>query len=168
MLFLGALRPYKGLEDLIQAFKDMPEDVRLLVAGVATPEYGRHIRSLCGPDPRIVARTELVPEDELQVYYAAADAVVLPFRRVLTSGSAVGAMSFGRAVIAPATGCLPELIDERSGILYQGSGPDALLTALRRALEVDLDAMGRAAQDRVQRNTWDQVGSVVAAAYRGE
>ena len=168
LLFLGSLRPYKGLEHLISVFASTAADARLLIAGIATPEYGGHIQSLASSDSRILVRPELIPDEELQVYYAAADAVVLPFRRVLTSSSAIGAMSFRRPVIAPATGCLPELVDDRSGILYDPDDPRALSRALRAAMEADLDAMGGVAYDRALQFTWDRVGSVVAAAYRGE
>ena len=46
-----------------------------------------------------------IPDAELQVWLRAADVVVLPFRDILTSGSAILALSFGRAVVAPALGC---------------------------------------------------------------
>ena len=67
-----------------------------------------------------------VPDDRMQVYLRAADAVVLPYRDVLTSGSAILAMTFGQPVIAPAIGCLPESLGSEGTILYDADAPDGL------------------------------------------
>ncbi|MEZ4597387.1 MAG: glycosyltransferase [Chloroflexota bacterium] len=48
-----------------------------------------------------------VPDDRMQVFLRAADVMVLPYRDVLTSGSAILAMTFGLPVVAPRIGCLP-------------------------------------------------------------
>ena len=67
----------------------------------------------------------------MQMYLRAADAVVLPYKDVLTSGSAILAMTFGQPVIAPAIGCLPESLGAEGTILYDPSTPDGLERALR-------------------------------------
>ena len=58
--------------------------------------------------------TVFVPDGEVQHYLLAADAVVLPFKEILTSGSAMLALSFGRPVVAP-HGWVTLLISSESG-----------------------------------------------------
>ena len=93
------------------------------------------LRTAAAGDPRISMQLRSIPDDEMQLYLRACDAVVLPFRDVLTSGSAILAMSFGRAVIAPRLGCLPETLSDDAAILYDPTAPDALRDALTSALE---------------------------------
>ncbi len=67
---------------------------------------------------------ETIPDDQMQVYLRAADAVVLPYRDVLSSGSAILAMTFGQPVIAPAIGCLPESLGSEGTILYDAGAAE--------------------------------------------
>jgi glycosyltransferase involved in cell wall biosynthesis len=76
-------------------------------------------------------------------------------------------MSFGRAVVAPALGCLPETVPPDAGILYDPDAPDALTAALRRALGVDLEAMGRAARARAEELDWGPIARRTARLYTG-
>ena len=112
--FVGAIRGYKGVGELLEAFAgstDLGPDARLLICGKPLPaRLGRELEQRAVADPRIVLRLERMPEEELSQVLRAADVVVLPFRDILTSGSAILALSLGRPVIAPALGCLPETL----------------------------------------------------------
>jgi glycosyltransferase involved in cell wall biosynthesis len=109
-LYFGNIRPYKGLEALFDAFVHLPDaDTTLLFAGKFHADYGEEdAQSLRGTDPRIEVRASPhIPRENLQLYINAADVIVLPFLDVLTSGSAITTLGFGRPVIVPAIGCLP-------------------------------------------------------------
>ena len=166
-LFFGAVRPYKGLEDLIAAFRDLLEShLRLLIVGRPYSEdYGAALVSAVQGDHRIMMMPEFVSDSEVQVYFNAADAVVLPFTHVLTSGSAMLALSFGKPVIAPAIGCLPEIVTRDVGILYDPAQADGLRTALRQCLNLDLEHMGRKAWDKARQYDWDTVADRTLEAY---
>ena len=168
LLFVGAVRAYKGLADLAAAFRDVQRtDVRLVIAGKAATEAdARELSDAAAADPRIDLRLGFVPDDELPVLLGAADAVVLPFRDILTSGSAILAMSYGRAVIAPSLGCLPETLDPDAAIIYDPLGPDALKGALELALDTDLNAMGAHARLLAERLAWGPIAAATAELYR--
>jgi beta-1,4-mannosyltransferase len=100
------------------------------------------------------------------VFLRAADAVVLPYRDVLTSGSAILAMTFGLPVVAPRIGCLPEALDGCS-ILYDPDRPPGLRAALDEALRADLRALGARAAAVAASLDWGMVGARTAAIYRG-
>jgi glycosyltransferase involved in cell wall biosynthesis len=98
-------------------------------------------------------------------YHAAADLIVAPFQRVLTSSSVMLAMSMARPVVAPALGCLPELVSPDAGLLYEPSESAALRDALVAAMDMPLEQMGQRAFEIAASQTWDETARVVADAY---
>lgn len=106
--YMGLIRSYKGLTELIKSFHKLNDrNAKLIVAGNAREENLLNIlTNMSKGDPNIVLRTDRIPEDEVQIYMNAADIVVLPYRDVLTSGVAHLGMSFGKAIIAPSLGCI--------------------------------------------------------------
>jgi glycosyltransferase involved in cell wall biosynthesis len=111
--FLGLVRPYKNVPHLIRTVRALPReagDVVLLVAGAPhSAALADEVREAAGGDPRVRLALEHVPDDEVQRYLRAADLVVLPFRDITNSGSALLALSFDRPVLVPALGAMGEL-----------------------------------------------------------
>jgi glycosyltransferase involved in cell wall biosynthesis len=169
LLFLGAVRGYKGTDDLVAAFRAIEDpSARLLIAGKPRGAgIEEHLAGAAAADRRIVLALRYIEDAELQVWLRAADLVVLPFRDILTSGSAILALSFGRPVVAPALGCLPETVPAAAGVLYDPDVPDAVGEALRMALDGDLAAMGAAAQARADELDWGSIATATARLYRG-
>ncbi|MEJ2706166.1 MAG: glycosyltransferase family 4 protein [Anaerolineales bacterium] len=169
-LFLGAVRPYKGVEKLLQVFGKLErKDLKLLVVGKMWDKaLESQLKNLAAQDGRIDIFPNYVPDKDLQIYFNAADAVVLPYSQVLSSGSAVLAMSFGRAVIAPRIGCLREVVTEDCGILYDESDPQGLFGALQESLDLNLDKLGCGAYSRAREFTWMQMVNRTLQAYGRE
>jgi glycosyltransferase involved in cell wall biosynthesis len=170
LLYFGMIRPYKNVPRLIETFADVgTADWRLVVAGRPQSDGTRAaVEAAAAGDDRVRTRLEYVPDAEVRRYMLAADAVVLPFRDTLTSGSAVLAMSYGRAFVAPRLGCLPELVGEDGGaVLYDPEDPDGLGGALRDLASRDLDAMGDRNRTRVTAFDWADIADRTVAVYRG-
>jgi glycosyltransferase involved in cell wall biosynthesis len=131
-LFIGICKKYKNIPELIRAFNQVTGDVMLLVAGNFPDEsYLREITDMVkGQESRIRIVAKHIPDDELQFYLNACDAVVLPYSEILTSGAAMLAISFGRPVIAPDKGYLKDVIKQDCGILYKAEDPHGLVNAL--------------------------------------
>jgi beta-1,4-mannosyltransferase len=165
--FVGWVRPYKGVLELVDAFAgvDVPQ-ARLVIAGRALDEgYAARLGARAAADPRVSLRLGFVPDEELQVYLRAADVVATPFLEIFTSGSVLLAMSFGRAVIAPRRGCVAETLDEDGGVLYDPADPGGLEQALRDALAGDLEGMGRHNEERLALYGWDRVAEATRSLY---
>jgi len=113
MAFLGLVRPYKNVPHLVRTVRlllSSGSDVVLLVAGVPhTPALAEEVRAAAGGDPRVRLTLEHVPEEEVQRYFRAADLVVLPFKDITNSASALLALSFDRPILVPARGAMAEL-----------------------------------------------------------
>jgi beta-1,4-mannosyltransferase len=170
--FVGSIRGYKGVGELLEAFAgstDLGPDARLLICGKPLPaRLGRELEGRAAADRRIVVRLERIPEEDLSRVLRAADVVVLPFRDILTSGSAILALSHGRPVIAPALGCLPETLPADASFLYDPDAPDALAGALQQAAGADLAAMGTRARSYADGLDWSAIAVETARLYRGD
>lgn len=138
-LFLGQIRPYKNVPELIQTFRAIDDpDMRLVIAGwPREKQLRRHIQGAADGDARVHLHPEFVPNDRIQYYLRAADIMVAPYRDILNSGTALLALSFDRPILAPSKGSLTELqtIVGKNWIkLYSGDmQPDILGSTLEEA-----------------------------------
>lgn len=166
-LFFGQIRPYKQVDTLIKTFQRLNDpNVRLLIIGdPANEELEARLASLAETDDRIRTVFEFVPGSEVQYYHRAADVTVLPYRSILTSGSIILTMTFGRPAIAPNIGCVQELLDESGGFPYNPDREDALFHALRRAKSTSLDGMGAYNQAMVRNLDWESLGRRTLRIY---
>jgi len=167
-LYIGNVRPYKNVPELVDTFRGIEAaDARLLVAGIPPADDGvrADLVDRCRRDDRVRGHLEFVPDDEIQHYMNAADAVVFPFSDVLTSGSVLLGMSFGRPVVAPRLGTVPDALGPTDDLLYDPDDPDGLERALGAALERDLDSLGERTLARARQFDWLTVGAQTAAVY---
>lgn len=137
LLFFGFVRPYKGVRHLLDALPLIlkEREVTLLLVGESWADddsVERQIREL-GIEKHVRRVNGYVPNEEVGVYFAAADLVVLPY--VSATGSAVvqTAFSFDRPVVATRVGSLPMTIDDgRTGYLVEPGDPTVLADAVLR------------------------------------
>jgi len=168
-LFMGRIQPYKGVTELIREFKSLPADWYLLIAGApADSEAAETIRKEISGAPNIMFHPGFVPDDRIQLYMNACDAVVLPYREILTSGAAMLAMSFGRACVAPRVGGMLDLLDSEGAFLYDPAKPGALAEAICAAgsNKPDLQRMGVHNFEKVSEQTWDKAAAHLLEIYQ--
>jgi glycosyltransferase involved in cell wall biosynthesis len=166
-LYFGRIRPYKGLPELIDAFKKLNHSqMRLLIVGEPfNNEIAKDVLKKCDNDGRISVILKFIPEDEIQIYMNTADVVVLPYRDILTSGAVILAMSFGKAIIAPAIGCIPDVLDSEGSFLYNPSDEDGLVKAMIKVLDSELDKMGQHNFQLANKLSWKDIGKKTYDVY---
>lgn len=166
-LALGNIAGYKGLEKFAAAFTQVAgkDDVAIVAGRNRDQSVVNRLKHLQAHDARIRVLDGYIPVDEMQRYLLAADVMVAPFEKVLTSSSVILGLTFGLPVIAPALGCLPELITDEAGILYRPSDPAALSQALVNIKSEDIAAMGATARRIADGLKWDDIGRRTASAY---
>jgi len=103
--YCGQIRPYKGLEDLVRAFRGCAgPDLRLLIAGMTRNRaYSASLAAMAAGDPRIVLRFDTLSAEAFRAATAVCDITVAPFRRYLHSGSLVYSLSAQTPVLTPRT-----------------------------------------------------------------
>lgn len=170
VLLFGAVRGYKGADRLIEALAAVPDsNLRVVIAGrVHEPALAQELAQVAERDRRLFLRLEFVPDDEVPVYMAAADVVALPYRDALTSGALLLAMSYGKAVLAPRVGCIPETVAPDGAIWLQSDNAQAVANGLRRILQArdSLPAWGRSNLERARTLTWASIAEATLQVYR--
>lgn len=101
--FAGLIRRYKGIEQLIAAFREVTAiNARLRISGNPTSdELADEIRALARADPRIELDLRFLDEREFAVAILAGEGVVLPYRFMHNSGAVLAALSLQRPVLVP-------------------------------------------------------------------
>jgi glycosyltransferase involved in cell wall biosynthesis len=169
-LFFGFVRPYKGLGYLIDALPRVLRDVpaaHLLVAGEfwqPADEYGRRAAEL-GVGERVRLDDRYIPNEEVGLYFAAADVVVLPYVEATQSAVVSLAAQFGRPVIATETGGLPEsVVDGETGLIVPPADSAALAAALVRVFtEPTLaERLGAGVRGSAERFSWRRLEEQLA------
>lgn len=168
--YMGLIRSYKGLVELVRSFRKLDvRNTKLIVAGSAQEENLLNIlTNMTEGDKNILLRTDGIPEDEVQIYMNAADIIVLPYKDILTSGVAHLGMSFGKAIIAPSMGCMPELLGDSGGFLYNPYEQNGLLKAMRLALnsESKLVELGKNNLDAAKGHGWSNIAISTYEVYK--
>jgi len=179
ILFFGRITPYKGLEYLIAAFRQIlarREDYRLIIAGRPDrcERYWGTLREKLGEDVeagRVLLRDEFIPDEETEVYFKAADALVLPYRDIYQSGVLFLGHSFGLPVLVADVGSLKdEIVEGKTGFVFRPEDPADLARAIEQYfasnLYAELDSRRREIREyAAERHSWDVVGERTMSVY---
>jgi beta-1,4-mannosyltransferase len=169
MLYFGIIRPYKGVENLIDKFAQMPgADARLRIVGKPQTDLLRDaIKAGASGDSRIELKLEFVPDTELAKLIEESAIVVLPYHEMHNSGAALLALSLDRPVLAPATAAnvaLRREVGERWLHLYDGP---ALETKDLEDAYAFLENGGPFDRPNLSGRDWDRIGESHSAIYHG-
>jgi D-inositol-3-phosphate glycosyltransferase len=182
ILFFGKIAPYKGLDCLLRAFQEIVRSggrYRLVVAGKARggqEAYLDGVQKLMdteGVRERILRKLEFIPDEHTEIYFKAADVLVLPYRYIFQSGVLFLAYSFGLPVIATDVGALREdIVEGRTGFLCKPDDPGDLAATIEAYFESGLfkglaDARQEIREHASRMHSWDVVGERVADVYSG-
>lgn len=160
---VGQIRGYKGFLEFVEAFLQHADPSwHLLVAGKPNDaELADALESFGLAHRNFHLRLGRIPNEALTTYVAASDAIVLPFRKILNSGSAILATTLARPIVAPAAGALPEMYSAYPSLatLYDPELPLGELIPTLRAL-TQRHAAVRAQEHHafLEEYSWDQIG----------
>jgi glycosyltransferase involved in cell wall biosynthesis len=180
ILFFGAIRPYKGLEYLVDAFlrlADRCPGYRLVIAGGPRKGSEKYLEEILGRiesdvnRDSVVRKVEYIPDTETELYFKAADLLVLPYTHIFQSGVIFLAYNFGLPVVATDVGPFrDEVVEGVTGFLCRPSDSGDLAGAIEKYFESDLfknlDHRRREISDFANaRNSWNIVGERTCLVY---
>ncbi|MCB0509674.1 MAG: glycosyltransferase, partial [Bacteroidetes bacterium] len=147
LLFCGLVRPYKGLDVLLDAVALLERPFHLLVAGEfwqgGYAEYQAQISNF-GLTKSVTLVDAYLPNELLAAYIKRANVVVLPYRSATQSGMIQTAFGLGTPVITTHVGGLAEAVEDgRTGLVVPPENPQALAEAINNYFDHHLDEMFR-------------------------
>lgn len=180
ILFFGNIRPYKGLEYLVAAFLQLAathREYRLIIAGRPikwTKKYWDQIRATINRHAsrgQVIQRIQFIPDEEIELYFKAADVLVLPYTQIYQSGVLLLAYSFGLPVIASDVGSFRhDIIQGKTGYICLPCDAADLAETIETYFESDLfkalDRRRLEIRDYARaRHSWDLVGEMTRNVY---
>ena len=180
LLFFGNIAPYKGLELLTQAFRQIihrSTGYRLVIAGRPKncEEYWNALRrDIAGEiqNGQIMLREDYIPDEETEVYFKACDVLVLPYRHIYQSGVLFLGYSFGLPVLASDVGSLKDdILEGKTGFVFRPDDPDDLAISIERYFSSHLynnlaDSRGDIRSYAEEKHSWTEVTRITTQVYQ--
>ncbi len=129
LLFFGLIREYKGLDILLEAFRTLPEDYQLIIAGEPYGSFDRYQKIIdeSGCADRISLTLKYIKDSEVSQYFSASDLAVLPYRSATQSGISSVSYHFEVPMVVTDVGGLKETIGGRgTGLVSTSVTPEAV------------------------------------------
>ncbi len=167
VLFFGLLRPYKGVEALLEAFREV-RGAELWIVG--NPRMDPEpLRRLAAESPgRVRFVTRFVEDAEIPAIFRRADVVVLPYRDIEHSGVLYAGLAFAKPMVLTAVGGFPEVAARCAARLVPPEDPAALAATLNE-LVADPAARERLARSASEAAagpySWDAAAAQTLALY---
>jgi glycosyltransferase involved in cell wall biosynthesis len=179
LLFFGNVAPYKGLQCLVSAFTELlkkDRSYRLIIVGrlKGSPGYWKQIDERIvssGIRDRVIQRIEFIPDEETELYFKAADVLILPYAYVFQSGVLFLGYSFGLPAIAADVGSLKEeIIEGETGFVFKPQDSSDLASKIGQYFNGELfrNLETRRAEIKAYANeqySWNKVAAITAAVY---
>jgi D-inositol-3-phosphate glycosyltransferase len=179
MLFFGNIAPYKGLEYLIAAFSALlkkDRSYRLLIVGRPKDlqSYWNEIRRTIANSnigDRVIEKIEYVPDEATELYFKAADALVLPYAHVFQSGVLFLGYNFGLPAIAADVASLKnEIVEGKTGLVFRAQDPSDLANKIDEYFKSELftnleNTRFQIKQYANDRYSWSRVAEITTGVY---
>ena len=168
ILFFGLLRPYKGVDTLLEAFRKV-KGAELWIAGNPRMDVGP-LRRLAAEAPgRVRFLTRFVEDDEIPAIMRRADLVVLPYRDAEHSGVLYAALAFGKPLVLSAVGGFPEVAGQGAARLVPPEDPAALAATLAELVGDEgarAELAVAASEAATGAYSWDEAARQTLVLYR--
>lgn len=169
ILFLGRLVPEKGIKYLIEAFKQVDTEKKLVIAGGSsdTSEFENEMKELAKEDKRIIF-TGFVQGQELEELYSNAYVYALPSDLEGMPLSLLEAMSYGNCCLVPDIPECAEVVEDKALIFKKADVKD-LQSKLKDACDHSekVDAHKKQAADFIcSKYNWDEIVQATLKLYR--
>lgn len=180
ILFFGNMRPSKGLDVLLEACEGplaTDPGYRLIVAGQpirGDNNYWSRVRPVLQrleKSGRIILRNEYIPDQDIPLYFTAADVLALPYKEIFQSGVLFLGYNFGLPVVATDVGELREdIVEGRTGFICKPCDAASLARAIKKYFESDLfrelDSKRLEIREYARaRHSWSEVAVATHAVY---
>jgi len=168
LLILGDIKKYKGINFLIEALEKLGDEYFLIIAGRPLDEgVINHIEEKQKKLKNIKLVKHFIPNNEVQYYMNACDVFVLPYTLIWTSGAVKLAYAFSRPVVSTKVGTMPEVVNDKTGILVEPCDSDEFANGIKKIFEKDYEQMGKNAYKMMKEEySWDKLIDLTIEGYK--
>ncbi len=168
VLLFGTVRPYKGVDLFADAVALLPHHIVGIIAGeIWDKELGSHLMKKTKETPNLLLFDRYFSHEEGALLFAAADAIVLPYRSVTGSGAAMAALGAGKPIIASDLPLFREIFPSEIATFFASGDPSALADAIRTHTSVSNKLQSNKARNMILRHFgWDRLVDAVGAVVK--
>jgi glycosyltransferase involved in cell wall biosynthesis len=132
-LMFGQCKTYKDIIGLVKVFLRMASSSDFLIIAGRFPdaEYLQDVIIERNGDPRVIIQNQFIPDSEVSLYLGASDIMCMPYQEILTSGTAMLSLSYGRPVLSIDCGFLRDVVTRDVGVLVPRESDMELEKAMR-------------------------------------
>ncbi len=134
ILFFGRLKPNKRLDLMLRAMPNIDSSIHLIIAGHTGKDDFNKYQSIIDEldlSSRLVLDINYISEEKRELYFKAADCLVLPYELIFQSGVLLMSMSYGLPVVASRIPSFEEVIEDgKNGLFFEKGNSDDLANKL--------------------------------------
>jgi beta-1,4-mannosyltransferase len=170
-LNFGLMRRYKGLKRLLDAWSASglgeAGNTLVLAGEFNDPVFREEITNQASLLRGVRLDLGRVPDERVRIYFSACDVVVLPFQKILTSGSLHLALTFGKPIVAPRLPSVSDVFGGENRFAFEPSNDTSLSDMLRLSATADLnDEVQKMQRVRTSLHDWPNVASATLSVYQ--
>ena len=170
LLFFGFIRPYKGLDILLKAFKHLSKDYILLLAGECYDDFSQYQKLIEKSEKRenILVYDKYISDKEVPYFFSAADVCVLPYKSATQSGVTSIAYHFNLPVIATDRGGLREyILHQKTGLIIEQPTSRFLVESIRHYFDKNLkETLKKNILSLKETHSWENFGHSIIEFYQ--
>ena len=168
ILFFGLIKKVKGLEVLLEALKDTSAKVKLIIAGKPWQNDFSAYEALIekyGLQDKVVRYIRFIDDDEKDLFFNGASAIILPYKKIYQSGVLLMAMSYGTPIIASNLPATREIIEDGvDGMLFEKDNAKVLTEKINTLVE-DEQLQQKLSEKTIEKIRSDYSWKTIAKQY---
>ncbi len=164
LLFFGQIKKVKRLDVLLEAMKDVQENIKLIVAGKVWKDDFSVYQNIIDKHQlgnRVQLDIQFISNDKKELYFKASDVMVLPYEKIFQSGVLLTAMSYGMVSISSDIPAFRDVVDDNiDGFLFEKNDSQKLAKKINDVAsnESRLNAVGDSARVKMLNvYSWDKI-----------
>ena len=164
VLFFGLIRPYKGLDILLEAANSFCKDTHLIIAGECYGPWNKYEKLISEniSQDRIHVFNKFIPDEELGTYFGAADLVALPYLSASQSGVTATAIHYNLPIIASNVGDLSgSILENKTGTLVKAGDATELSEAIKLWFNEKHEGLEEAYAELKAAKSWEEFASQI-------
>lgn len=167
ILFFGYIKRYKGLELLIHSFSEIVAKINnshLLIVGEVYGDASKYYEAISatGLNDKITFIERFVKNEEIELYFKAADLLVLPYLQATQSGVVQIANDMELGTVATPVGSLPELVlNDKTGVISKNLSVQALTEAIVKYFKMDQKALIKNINNEKKKYSWKTLAKLI-------